>query len=70
VITLRADSLGWVGPTNVTTSVDPGVPYGTYDVCAVVASKKRIVTNFVVDQLNGETVTVPNLDANPNGTCP
>ncbi len=70
VITLRADSLGWVGPTNVTTSVDPGVPYGTYDVCAVVAGKKRIVTNFVVDQLNGETVTVPNLDANPTGTCP
>ena len=34
VITLRLDSQGWVGPTNVTTSVDPGVPYGIYDVCA------------------------------------
>ena len=70
VITLRADSQGWVGPTNVTTSVDPGVPYGVYDVCAVVSSRKRIVTNFNVDQLNGETVTVPNLDANPTGSCP
>ena len=69
VLTLRLDSAGWVGPTNVATTVDPGVPYGVYDVCASYNTRKRIVNNFTINGPTGESITVPNLTTDPSGNC-
>jgi Tfp pilus assembly protein PilV len=70
MLTLRLDSAGWVGPTNVATTVDPGVPYGAYDICASYNGMKRIRTNILVDGPTGDSVTVPNTTTDPAGSCP
>jgi Tfp pilus assembly protein PilV len=69
VLTLRLDSAGWVGPTNVATSVDTGVPYGVYDVCASYNSRRRIRTNVTINGPTGESVIVPNTTSDPSGSC-
>ena len=69
-LTLRLDSQGWVGPTNVPTSVDPGIPYGVYDICASYNSRKRRLFNYDLNTMNGESARVPNTTSDPSGSCP
>ncbi|MDQ3870660.1 MAG: hypothetical protein M3301_03465 [Chloroflexota bacterium] len=63
------DTEGFLSPTPATSSVDPGVPYGTYDVCAVYAGTELKLSGVAVDVPDGKTV---NLSTNGAvaGTCP
>ena len=72
VLNLEIDGSGWVSPTNVATSPDPGVPFGAYDICVRLNSRAQIRTSVDVDQRNGETVVVPNINSGTpsTSTCP
>lgn len=76
VTTHTVDSNGWLAPAGAAAadSIDPAMPFGDYTVCASVGGRKRIRTGVRL-ALNaatptGTSVTLPNLNNDPSGSCP
>lgn len=67
VTTYTTDSQGYVVPA-AGTYRDPGVPFGVYDVCAVILGTKRTLTAQNVTDPNGVSLALP-LVGLP-GSCP
>ena len=70
--TYRTDGSSWIridGTTAPNAPGDPGIAYGTYNICAEYLGKRLLLNGFELNNPDGETATLPT-SGTVNAPCP